>query len=186
MNIFRDPRWGRGQETYGEDPFLSARVAVAFVTGMQGDDPNYYRVISTPKHFGVHSGPEPTRHFTDGRQQARSGRHVSTGISRSRRGGPCGVGDVRLQRREWPAQVRSEGAVDTALIRLFTARMRLGMFDPPSLVPYTSWVDTSATTVCPRTERRCVRFGSKSGGCGIARSCGVAKKPACVGTGCGA
>ncbi len=65
VNIFRDPRWGRGQETYGEDPFLSARLAVAFVTGMQGDDPRYYRVISTPKHFAVHSGPEPTRHFSD-------------------------------------------------------------------------------------------------------------------------
>src|SRR5690242_10757528 len=65
INIFRDPRWGRGQETYGEDPFLSARLAVAFVTGMQGDDPHYYRVISTPKHYAVHSGPEPTRHFTD-------------------------------------------------------------------------------------------------------------------------
>src|SRR6202451_1527931 len=62
VNIFRDPRWGRGQETYGEDPFLTARLAVAFVTGMQGTDPNYYRVISTPKHFAVHSGPEPTRH----------------------------------------------------------------------------------------------------------------------------
>jgi beta-glucosidase len=65
VNIFRDPRWGRGQETYGEDPFLSARLAVAFVTGMQGDDPHYFRVISTPKHYAVHSGPEPTRHFTD-------------------------------------------------------------------------------------------------------------------------
>src|SRR5205809_4722197 len=65
INIFRDPRWGRGQETYGEDPFLSGRLAVAFVTGMQGDDPHYYRVISTPKHFAVHSGPEPTRHFAD-------------------------------------------------------------------------------------------------------------------------
>jgi beta-glucosidase len=65
INIFRDPRWGRGQETYGEDPFLSGRLAVAFVTGMQGDDPRYYRVISTPKHFAVHSGPEPTRHFAD-------------------------------------------------------------------------------------------------------------------------
>src|SRR5690349_12168045 len=65
VNIFRDPRWGRGQETYGEDPFLSARLAIAFVTGMQGDDPHYYRVISTPKHYAVHSGPEPTRHFTD-------------------------------------------------------------------------------------------------------------------------
>src|SRR5580698_11405963 len=62
INIFRDPRWGRGQETYGEDPFLTARMGVAFVTGMQGDDPRYYRVISTPKHFAVHSGPEPTRH----------------------------------------------------------------------------------------------------------------------------
>ena len=65
INIFRDPRWGRGQETYGEDPFLSARLGVAFVTGMQGDDPKYYRVISTPKHYAVHSGPEPTRHTAD-------------------------------------------------------------------------------------------------------------------------
>jgi beta-glucosidase len=65
INIFRDPRWGRGQETYGEDPFLTARMGVAFVTGMQGDDPHYYRVISTPKHFAVHSGPEPTRHTAD-------------------------------------------------------------------------------------------------------------------------
>lgn len=62
INIFRDPRWGRGQETYGEDPFLTGRMGVAFVTGLQGDDPKYYRVISTPKHFAVHSGPEPTRH----------------------------------------------------------------------------------------------------------------------------
>jgi beta-glucosidase len=65
INIFRDPRWGRGQETYGEDPFLTAKMGVAFVTGMQGDDPKYYRVISTPKHFAVHSGPEPTRHTAD-------------------------------------------------------------------------------------------------------------------------
>jgi len=65
INIFRDPRWGRGQETYGEDPFLTGRMAVAFVTGMQGDDPKYYRTISTPKHFAVHSGPEPTRHKVD-------------------------------------------------------------------------------------------------------------------------
>ena len=65
INIFRDPRWGRGQETYGEDPFLTARMGVAFVTGMQGDDPRYYRVISTPKHYAVHSGPESTRHKAD-------------------------------------------------------------------------------------------------------------------------
>ncbi len=62
VNIFRDPRWGRGQETYGEDPYLTSRMGVAFVKGMQGDDPRYYRVIATPKHFDVHSGPEPTRH----------------------------------------------------------------------------------------------------------------------------
>jgi beta-glucosidase len=62
INIARDPRWGRGQETYGEDPFLTSRMAVAFVTGMQGNDPKYLQAISTPKHFAVHSGPEPTRH----------------------------------------------------------------------------------------------------------------------------
>src|ERR1700733_15097712 len=65
INIFRDPRWGRGQETYGEDPFLTGRMGVAFVTGLQGDDPKYLRVIATPKHFAVHSGPEPTRHSVD-------------------------------------------------------------------------------------------------------------------------
>jgi beta-glucosidase len=62
INIFRDPRWGRGQETYGEDPFLTARMGVAFVTGLQGDDPKYFQVIATPKHFAVHSGPETSRH----------------------------------------------------------------------------------------------------------------------------
>jgi beta-glucosidase len=65
INIFRDPRWGRGQETYGEDPFLTARMGVAFVTGLQGDDPKYLRAVSTPKHFAVHSGPEPLRHQFD-------------------------------------------------------------------------------------------------------------------------
>jgi beta-glucosidase len=62
INIFRDPRWGRGQETYGEDPFLTGRMGVAFVTGIQGDDPKYLKLVSTPKHYAVHSGPEPTRH----------------------------------------------------------------------------------------------------------------------------
>ena len=62
INIFRDPRWGRGQETYGEDPFLTSRMGVAFVTGMQGNDPRYFRVVSTPKHYAVHSGPESLRH----------------------------------------------------------------------------------------------------------------------------
>ncbi len=65
INIFRDPRWGRGQETYGEDPFLTSRIGVAFVTGLQGDDPNYLKTVSTPKHFAVHSGPEVLRHHFD-------------------------------------------------------------------------------------------------------------------------
>ncbi len=79
LNIFRDPRWGRGQETYGEDPFLTGRMGVAFVKGMQGDDPKYYRVIATPKHYAVHSGPEPTRHFADvDVSRARRARHLSS------------------------------------------------------------------------------------------------------------
>ncbi|MGB7280890.1 MAG: glycoside hydrolase family 3 C-terminal domain-containing protein [Candidatus Acidiferrum sp.] len=65
INIFRDPRWGRGQETYGEDPFLTSRLGVAFVTGLQGDNPEYFKTVSTPKHFAVHSGPESTRHSVD-------------------------------------------------------------------------------------------------------------------------
>ncbi len=62
INIFRDPRWGRGQETYGEDPFLTAQMGVAFITGMQGNNPDKPDVIATPKHFAVHSGPESIRH----------------------------------------------------------------------------------------------------------------------------
>src|ERR1700726_1580268 len=65
INIFRDPRWGRGQETYGEDPFLTSKMGVAFVTGLQGDNPKYLEALSTPKHFAVHSGPESTRHSAD-------------------------------------------------------------------------------------------------------------------------
>lgn len=71
INIFRDPRWGRGQETYGEDPFLAGRMAVAFVTGMQGGDPKYLKVVSTPKHYAVHSGPESLRHRMDVNVSAR-------------------------------------------------------------------------------------------------------------------
>jgi len=62
INIFRDPRWGRGQETYGEDPYLTAQIGVAFVRGIQGPNPDLPDVIATPKHFAVHSGPESTRH----------------------------------------------------------------------------------------------------------------------------
>jgi beta-glucosidase len=65
INLFRDPRWGRGQETYGEDPFLTGHIAVQFIRGLQGDDPQYYKTIATVKHFAVHSGPEPERHSFD-------------------------------------------------------------------------------------------------------------------------
>ena len=65
INIFRDPRWGRGMETYGEDPYLTGRLAVEFVKGLQGDDPRYLKTVATPKHYAVHSGPEPDRHTFD-------------------------------------------------------------------------------------------------------------------------
>jgi beta-glucosidase len=217
LNLFRDPRWGRGQETYGEDPFLIGRMGVAFVTGMQGDDPKYYRVISTPKHFVVHSGPEPTRHFADVdvskhdeldtyepgfRAAIVEGKAGSVMCAYNAiNGEPACANEFLLQdqlRGKWGFQgyvvsdcgaVRDifsghhyrptlpqaaaisvmrgmdnecfgastnpddydykpyleavqqgylpESAVDTALIRLFTARIKLGMFDPPDMVPYT-------------------------------------------------
>ncbi len=65
VNLFRDPRWGRGQETYGEDPFLTAELGTAFVEGLQGDDPRYLKTAGCAKHFAVHSGPEPLRHEFD-------------------------------------------------------------------------------------------------------------------------
>jgi beta-glucosidase len=65
VNIFRDPRWGRGQETYGEDPYLTGRMGVAFVKGLQGGDPKYLKLVATPKHYAVHSGPEAFRHHFD-------------------------------------------------------------------------------------------------------------------------
>ncbi len=217
INIFRDPRWGRGQETYGEDPFLAARMGVAFVTGMQGDDPKYYRVISTPKHYAVHSGPESTRHKADVmvskhdqldtylpafRATVTEARAASVMCAyNSINGQPACVNEFLLQdqlRNKWKfqgyvvsdcdavvnifrdhhftktqpeasalaiqrgmdnecidfAKVKDdhdyrpyydaykqgflkESEIDTALMRLFTARMKLGMFDPPEMVPYT-------------------------------------------------
>src|SRR5215470_5347542 len=62
INIFRDPRWGRGQETYGEDPFLTATMGNAFITGVQGADLDHPKAVATSKHFAVHSGPESMRH----------------------------------------------------------------------------------------------------------------------------
>ena len=62
INLFRDPRWGRGMETYGEDPYLTGRMAVQFIKGLEGDDPKYLKTVATAKHYAVHSGPEPLRH----------------------------------------------------------------------------------------------------------------------------
>jgi beta-glucosidase len=223
INIFRDPRWGRGQETYGEDPFLTAKMGAAFVTGMQGEDPKYYRVISTPKHFAVHSGPEPTRHTADVKVskhdeldtylpafrttviEAKAGSVMCA--YNSINGQPACVNQFLLQdqlRGKWDfqgyvvsdcgaivdifqghhfAKTQPEGSalalqrgmdnecidfvskvtddhdykpyldayhqgmlkesdIDTSLRRLFTARIKLGMFDPPEMVPY-SKIDES-------------------------------------------
>jgi beta-glucosidase len=218
INIFRDPRWGRGQETYGEDPFLTARMGVAFVTGMQGDDPHYYRTISTPKHFAVHSGPEPARHSMDVRVSKHD--ELDTYLPAFRatvteakadsvmcaynsiNGQPACVNEFLLDdqlRGKWGFQgyvvsdcgavidifkghhfttsqpeasalalkrgmdnecadffskvtdnhdyapyleavklgLLKESDIDVAVTRLMTARIKLGMFDPPEMVPYT-------------------------------------------------
>ena len=215
INIFRDPRWGRGQETYGEDPYLTARMGVAFVTGLQGDDAKYLKTVSTPKHFAVHSGPEPTRHSVDVKASRHDmedtylpafratvmegkagsvmcaynsvngqpacantvllqehlrkdwgfrgyvvsdcaaitdvfdGHHftksLEEGVTASFEAGTdlvCGSPRTRVQ-REREALLNAvkqgilrEAVIDTALRRLFTARFRLGMFDPPGMDPY--------------------------------------------------
>ena len=208
INIFRDPRWGRGQETYGEDPYLTARMGVAFVRGLQGDDPRYLKVVATPKHYAVHSGPEPERHRFDAKAAERDLRetylpafratvteaHAASVMCAYNRtnGEPCcanthllvdilrgewnfggyvvsdcgAIGDiyqrhhfvktaeeasaVALKRgtdiecgdtyRALVAAVKqglvSEAEIDRAVKRLFEARFRLGMFDPPEMVPY--------------------------------------------------
>jgi len=216
INIFRDPRWGRGQETYGEDPFLTAQMGVAYVTGLQGNDPKYLKALATPKHFAVHSGPEPTRHTVDIKVSAHDLEEtylpafratVTAGAGsvmcayNSVDGKPacaqpllleehlrnawnfggyvvsdCGAArDISRNHhyREtmeqgmaaavksgmdiicaWPEQqIRTERDavlravqqgllsnedIDRAVRRLFTARIKLGMFDPPESVPYSS------------------------------------------------
>jgi beta-glucosidase len=208
INIFRDPRWGRGQETYGEDPFLTGRMAVAFIQGMQGNDPHYFKVIATAKHYAVHSGPESTRHSFDARPSERDlngtylsafrasieeGKADSVMCSYNRvDGAPSCASTDLLERRlrgEWGFQgyvvsdcgaisdifrghrykpdaaeasaaavkagtdltcgneyralvsavqkgVITEAEVNRSLERLFVARFKLGMFDPPERVPF--------------------------------------------------
>jgi beta-glucosidase len=209
INIFRDPRWGRGQETYGEDPYLTSRIGVTFVMGLQGDDPNYLKVAATPKHYAVHSGPEHARHTFDVHPSERDlwetylpafeaciieGQAVSImgaynrvntepacaspallqKILRERWGfdgfvvSDCGaITDIYKHHHtvetaaaaaavavkagcdlECGATYRSlreaveqglidEATLDQSLVRLFTGRFQLGMFDPPEQVPYT-------------------------------------------------
>jgi beta-glucosidase len=208
INIFRDPRWGRGQETYGEDPYLTSRLGVAFVKGLQGDDPKYLKVVATPKHYAVHSGPEPERHRFDAAASERDmretywpafratvmeGRAASVMCAYNRVNGEpacasrqllgdvlrgewgfegyvvsdCGAIDDIYKRHlfvktaeeasavsvkrgtdlecgdSYKALVNavkqgliSEGEIDRALKRLLVFRFRLGMFDPPEIVPY--------------------------------------------------
>ena len=216
INIFRDPRWGRGQETYGEDPFLAAQMGVAFVTGLQGNDPKYLKALATPKHFAVHSGPEPTRHTddikvsehdlqdtylpafratvtagagsvmcaynaVDGKpacaqpmlldEHLRKDWHfngyvvsdcgAASDVSRNHHYTPTMEQGMAAAVKAgmdiicaWPAQQiamerdavlkavqqgqLSNADIDRAVRRLFTARMKLGMFDPPESVPYSS------------------------------------------------
>jgi len=208
INIFRDPRWGRGQETYGEDPYLTSRLAVAFVKGMQGNNPRYLKTVSTLKHFAVHSGPEPERHRFDarisdrdlfdtylvafragiihGKAQSVMGAYnavdgipacantrLLTNILRHEWGfggyvvSDCGAitdihgGHHYVKTAEQAAALAvkagcdlscgrdylaltqavhdgliTEKQIDASVTRLFTARFRLGMFDPPAMVPY--------------------------------------------------
>ncbi len=208
INIFRDPRWGRGQETYGEDPYLTAQMGIAFIQGMQGDDPRYLKTVATSKHFAVHSGPEALRHgfnvditqkdLNDTylyafRQTVMEGGAYSVMCAyNSINGSPacantfllkddlrtawkfpgyvvsdCGaVGDIYSGHHftdslaeaaakavkagtdldcgtEYKTLVEAvhkgyirESDIDQAVERLFTARFRLGMFDPPDKVPF--------------------------------------------------
>ncbi|MGD0350552.1 MAG: glycoside hydrolase family 3 C-terminal domain-containing protein [Verrucomicrobiota bacterium] len=208
INIFRDPRWGRGQETYGEDPFLTSRLGVAFIQGLQGDDPKYIKAMACAKHYAVHSGPEPLRHRFDAEPPERDfyetylphfeaavrEGHVGAvmGAYNSVYGKPacanpllltellrhqwgfdghvvsdCGAiydifgnhrfaatpeeaaalavkaGDDLCCGTDYNSLVRavkqgliSEAEIDTALGRVLKARFELGLFDPPSLVPY--------------------------------------------------
>jgi beta-glucosidase len=235
INIFRDPRWGRGQETYGEDPFLTARMGVAFVTGMQGDDQHYYRTISTPKHFAVHSGPEPARHSMDVpvskhdeldtylpafRATVTEAKAGSVMCAYNRiNGQPACVNEFLLEaqlRGKWGFQgyvvsdcgavidifkghhftasqpeasalslrrgmdnecadffakvtdnhdyapyleavkqgLLKESDIDVAVTRLMTARIKLGMFDPPELVPYTNISESELDSAAHRALAR--------------------------------
>ena len=131
INIFRDPRWGRGQETYGEDPFLTARMGVAFVKALQGDDPKYWKTVATAKHYVVHSGPEADRHTFDVSPSERDLlRDLPAGVPGAGAGGEGRVGDGRLQPRQRrvgvgePAVPGPDPAQGLGLRRLRRVRLR--------------------------------------------------------------
>ena len=113
INIFRDPRWGRGQETYGEDPFLTGRTAVAFIQGLQGDDPNYIKIMACAKHFAVHSGPESERHRFDARPSERDLYETYLpAFEAAVREGHVGLRHGRLQRPGRRAVLREQVFID--------------------------------------------------------------------------
>ena len=137
INIFRDPRWGRGQETYGEDPFLTGAIGTAFVKGMQGTDPRYLKTVATAKHYAVHSGPESLRHTFDARVSESDLRETYLPAFRDlvveREGG---VGDVLLQLLPRAAGLRQrraarQGAAEgVGLLRVRRLRLRGGHRHP--------------------------------------------------------
>ena len=111
INIFRDPRWGRGQETYGEDPYLTSRMGLAFITGLQGGDAKYLKVVATPKHFAVHSGPEQSRHEFDVKPSpAGPAGNVPARLPHRHRRRQGRFHHVCLQRDRWSAGVRQRHA----------------------------------------------------------------------------
>jgi len=179
INIFRDPRWGRGQETYGEDPFLTSRYVVSFVKGLQGDDPRYLKLVGTPKHFAVFSGPRNSGAGTVSERDLRQtylpafkagvmeGHAASIMCSYNAPNGVKSCSNTyllqQILRREWgftgfvtsdcsavynfaagcdvscgSGSTADAAVMDTALVRLFTQRMRLGIFDPLAMVPWAS------------------------------------------------
>ena len=113
INIFRDPRWGRGQETYGEDPFLTGKMGVAFITGVQGDDLDHPKAVATSKHFAVHSGPESLRHGFNVDVSPRDLEETYLPAFRIHGGRwPREVGDVRLQRHRWGRGLHQHDVVE--------------------------------------------------------------------------
>jgi len=141
INIFRDPRWGRGQETYGEDPYLTAPPGSRLRPGLQGDDPKYYKVVATAKHYAVHSGPEPERHSFDARPRNATSTRPTWQPSAPRRGSPGGLGDGRYNR------VNGESASASRRLLIDILRNQWGSTATWSLTAGPSRTSTPGTAV---------------------------------------